>query len=44
VGAMAVEDAKIGIKNFNDTNFAYWKMHIEDIIYGNDLYQPLLGE
>jgi hypothetical protein len=41
---MAVEEVKIGIEKFNGTNFGYWKMQIEDILYGNELYQPLLGE
>jgi hypothetical protein len=38
---MAVEEAKIEIKKFNGTNFGYWKMKIEDIIYGKE---PLLRE
>jgi len=41
---MAGEEAKIGIEKFNGTDFWYWKMQIEDILYGKDLYQPLLGE
>jgi len=44
VGAMAVEEAKIGIEKLNGTDFGYWKIQIEDILYGKDLYQPLLGE
>jgi hypothetical protein len=42
-----VSDAKeenIGIKKFNNTYFGYWKMQIEDILYGKDLHQHLLGE
>jgi hypothetical protein len=41
---MAREEGKIGIEKFDGTDFAYWKMQIEDIIYGKDLHQPLLGE
>jgi hypothetical protein len=41
---MAREEGKIGIEKFNGTDFAYWKMQIEDILYGKDLHQPLLGE
>jgi hypothetical protein len=44
VRAMAGEEGKIGIEKFNDTDFGYWKVHIEDILYGKDLHQPLLGE
>jgi hypothetical protein len=40
---MTVEIVNIGIEKFNGTNFGYWKMQIEDIFYGKDLYQPLLG-
>jgi hypothetical protein len=41
---MIVEEEKIGIEKFNGTNFAYWEMQIEDILYGKDLHQPLLGK
>jgi hypothetical protein len=41
---MAVEEGKIGIKKFNGTDFAYWKLQIEDVLYGKDLHQPLLRE
>jgi hypothetical protein len=41
---MVVEEGKIGIKKFNGIDFGNWKMQIEDILYGKDLYQPLLGE
>jgi hypothetical protein len=41
---MVVEEAKTGIEKFNGTDFGYWKMQIEDILYGNDFYQPVLGE
>jgi hypothetical protein len=41
---MAGEEGKIGIEKFNGTDFGYWKVHIEDILYGKDLHQPLLEE
>jgi hypothetical protein len=41
---MAREEGKIGIEKFDGTDFAYWKMQIEDILYKKDLHQPLLGE
>ena len=44
VGAMAREEGNIGIEKFDGTDFAYWKMQIEDILYEKDLHQPLLGE
>ena len=41
---MAEEVGKMsGIENFDDTNFAYWRMQIEDYIYGRKLHLPLLG-
>jgi hypothetical protein len=44
VGAMAGEEGKIGIEKFNGINFGYWRMQIEDYMYGRKLHQPLLGE
>ncbi|RVW16522.1 Retrovirus-related Pol polyprotein from transposon TNT 1-94 [Vitis vinifera] len=32
-----------GIENFDGTNFVYWRMHIEDYLYGKKLHLPLLG-
>ena len=32
-----------GIKKFNGTDFAYWRMQIEDYLYGRKLHLPLLG-
>ena len=41
---MAEEVGKMsGIENFDGTNFAYWRMQIEDYIYGRKLHLPLLG-
>jgi hypothetical protein len=44
VGAMAREEANIGIENFDGIDFEYWKMQIEDYLYGKKLHLPLLGE
>ena len=44
MGAMAEEAGKTSrIEKFNGTNFAYWRMQIEDYLYGRKLYLPLLG-
>ena len=44
MGAMAEEARKAsGIENFDDTNFAYWRMQIKDYLYGRKLHLPLLG-
>ena len=32
-----------GIENFDGTDFAYWRIQIEDYIYGRKLHLPLLG-
>jgi hypothetical protein len=40
---MAIE-GRIVIEKFNGTYFGYSKVQIEDILYGKDLHQPLLGE
>ncbi|RVW99369.1 Retrovirus-related Pol polyprotein from transposon TNT 1-94 [Vitis vinifera] len=32
-----------GIEKFDGTNFAYWRMQIEDYFYGRKLHLPLLG-
>ena len=32
-----------GIEKFDGTNFAYWRMQIEDYLYGRQLHLPLLG-
>ena len=31
------------IENFDGTDFAYWRMQIEDYLYGRKLHLPLLG-
>ena len=33
-----------GIDKFDGTNFAYWRMQIEDYLYGKKLHLPLLGK
>ena len=41
---MAEEAGKVsGIKKFDGTDFAYWRMQIEDYLYGRKLHLPLLG-
>ena len=41
---MAKEARKVsGIEKFDDTNFMYWRMQIEDYLYGRKLHLPLLG-
>ena len=30
-------------KKFDGTDFAYWRMQIEDYVYGTKLHLPLLG-
>ena len=41
---MAEEAGKTsGIEKFNGTDFAYWRMQIEDYLYGKKLHLPLLG-
>ena len=41
---MAEEAGKAsGIEKFDDTDFAYWRMQIEDYLYGRKLHLPLLG-
>ena len=42
---MTEEDGKSsGIEKFDGTNFGYWKMQIEDYLYGKKLHLPLLGK
>ena len=41
---MAGEEGKgSGIEKFDGTNFTYWRMQIEDYLYGKKLHFPLLG-
>ena len=41
---MAGEEGKgSGIEKFDGTDFAYWRMQIEDYLYGKKLHLPLLG-
>ena len=42
---MAEETRKVsGIEKFYGTNFGFWRMQIEDYLYGKKLNLPLLGE
>ena len=41
---MAKEAGKSsGIEKFDGTDFAYWRMQIEDYLHGRKLHLPLLG-
>ena len=41
---MAEEAGKLsGIEKFDGIDFAYWRMHFEDYLYGRKLHLPLLG-
>ena len=43
VEAMAREEGKAsGIEKFDGTDFGYWRMQIEDYLYGKKLHLPLL--
>ena len=42
---MAEETGKAsGIEKFNGTDFGFWRMQIEDYLYGKKLHLPLLRE
>ena len=42
---MAEEAGKTsGIEKFDSTDFGFWRMQIEDYLYGRKLHLPLLGE
>ena len=44
MGAIAEETGKtFGIEKFDGTDFAFWRMQIEDYLYGRKLHLPLLG-
>ena len=41
---MAGEEGKgLGIEKFDGTNFVYWRMQIEDYLYGKKLHLHRLG-
>jgi acyl-activating enzyme 14 len=40
---MADEIKAAGIEKFDGTDFGYWKIQIEDYLYGKKLHLPLLG-
>ena len=45
VEAMAGEEGKASrIEKFDETDFKYWRMQIEDYPYGKKLLLPLLGD
>ena len=38
-----MESSKIGIEKFDESDFGFWKMQIEDYMHHKDLHEPLLG-
>ena len=45
MGAMAKEAGKaFGIEKFDDIDFGFWRMQIEDYLYRKKLHLLLLGE
>ena len=44
MGAMTLEEGKVKVEKFDDRDFSFWKMQIEDYLYQKKLYQPLLGD
>jgi hypothetical protein len=45
VRVMTGEEGKtLGIEKFDGTDFGYWKMQIEDYLYGKKLHLSLLGK
>ena len=45
MGAMAEEAGKAsGIEKFDSTDFGFWRMQIEDYLFGKKLHLPLLRE
>ena len=40
---MALEEGKVKIEKFDDRDFSFWKMQIEDYLYQKKLYQPYQG-
>ena len=42
---MAGEEVKVSvIERFDGTDYGYWRMQIEDYLYGKKLHLPLLGK
>ena len=39
-----MKKTKLMIEKFNGTNFAYWKMQIEDLLHQKNFYLPLGGK
>ena len=37
------EEMKMQINLFDGSNFSFWKMQIEDVLYQKELYLPLDG-
>ena len=41
--SVKMENSKIGIEKFDESDFGFWKMQIEDYLYQKDLHELLLG-
>ena len=41
--SVKMESSNIGIEKFDESDFDFWKMHIEDCLYQKGLHEPLLG-
>ncbi|KAG6699302.1 hypothetical protein I3843_08G061000 [Carya illinoinensis] len=41
---MVGDEVEFGIEKFDVTDFKYWRMQIEDYLYGKRLNLPLLGK
>ena len=41
--SVKMESLKIGIEKFDESDFGFWKMQIEDYMYQKYLHEPLLG-
>jgi len=39
---MALEEKKVEIEKFDDSDFRFWKMQIEDYMYQKKLYLPII--
>ena len=42
--AIALEEGKVRIEKFDNSDFGFWKMQIEDYLYQKKLYLPLTGQ
>lgn len=38
------ENSSHGIIKFDGTDYAFWRMQIEDYLYGKKLHEPVFGQ